>query len=256
MVMQNVLYALLCALPLPISVLCQNAPTPRPVFEAASIKLDSKADGADSENTPGLLRAQMTLKRYIAYAYDVKDFQVRGGPNWIDLDHYDITAKLERIDPQRQSGVQIREALQKLLAERFQVTFHHESKEVGGYALTTAKGGLKLTPIADEEGGSHGTSSTGGRTRHLTATRVDMARVAAFLARETGSPVEDQTHIPGVYTFTLDWTRDDVESSPSDHDLLPPLFTRLQEKLGLRLEVRRVSVDILMIDSAERPSEN
>ena len=66
---------------MPVSVWCQDAPAPKPVFEAASIKLDPKADGADSENTPGLLRAQMTLRRYIAYAYDVRDFQVKGGPN-------------------------------------------------------------------------------------------------------------------------------------------------------------------------------
>ena len=79
--MRNVLCALLCALPMPISVRCQGAPALKPVFDVVSIKLDPKADGADSENTPGLLRAQMTLKRYIAYAYDVKDFQVKGGPN-------------------------------------------------------------------------------------------------------------------------------------------------------------------------------
>ena len=102
--MRNVLCTLLCALPLPISVRGQTAPAPKPVFEAASIKLDPKVEGADSENTPGLLRAQMTLKRYIAYAYDVKDFQVMGGPNWIDLDHYEITAKLEQVDPQRPGG--------------------------------------------------------------------------------------------------------------------------------------------------------
>jgi len=252
--MRSVLCALLCALPLPISVRCQNAPVPKPVFETASIKLNPQAEGADSENTPGLLRAQMTLKRYIAYAYDVKDFQVRGGPGWIDLDHYDITAKLERLDPQRQDGVQIREALQTLLADRFQLTFHHESKETGGYALLTANGGFKLTPVADE--GNHGTSSKGGGTRRLTATQVDMARVAAFLARETGSPVEDQTHIPGVFTFTLEWARDDFRSSSEEHDALPSLFTALQEKLGLRLEARRVPVDLLMIDRAERPSKN
>jgi uncharacterized protein (TIGR03435 family) len=184
----------------------------------------------------------------------VKDFQVRGGPSWIDLDHYDITAKLERVDPQRQGSIQIREALKTLLAERFQLMFHHESKEMGGYALMTAKGGFKLTPVADE--GNHGTSSKGGGTRQLTATGVDMARVAAFVARETGSPVEDQTHIPGVYTFTLEWARDDFKSSSPEHDALPSLFAALQEKLGLRLEARKVPVDLLIIGRAERPSEN
>ena len=254
MFMRNALCALLCALPLPIFVRCQTAPAPKPVFEVASIRLNAKADGADSEDTPGLLRAQMTLKRYIAYAYDVKDFQVRGGPKWIDVDHYDITAKLERVDSQRPGRTQIREALQALLADRFQLTFHHESKETGGFALITAKGGFKLTPVADE--GNHGTRSKGGLTRQLTATQVDMGRVAAYLARETGSPVEDQTHIPGVYTFTLEWARDDFKRSSPEEATLPSLFTALQEKLGLRLEVRKVPVDFLIIDRAERPSEN
>jgi uncharacterized protein (TIGR03435 family) len=252
--MRNVLCAFLCALPLPISVRCQSAPPPKPVFEAASIKLDSQADGEDSENSPGLLRAQMTLKAYIAYAYDVKDFQVRGGPSWIDLDHYAITAKLERVDPRRPGGSQVREALQTLLAERFQLTFHHEPKEMSGYALMTAKGGFKLTPVTDE--GNHGTSSKGRLARQLTATQVDMRRIAAFLAGETGSPVEDQTHIPGVYTFTLEWARDDFKSSSPEQVALPSLFAALQEKLGLRLEARRVPMDLLIIDSAERPSEN
>ena len=252
--MRNVLCVLLCALSMPVSVWCQDAPAPKPVFEAASIKLDPKADGADSENTLGLLRAQMTLKRYIAYAYGVKDFQVMGGPNWIDSDHYAIAAKLERVDPRRPGGIQLREALQTLLAERFQLKFHHESKEIGGYALTAAKGGFKLTPVAD--GGNHGTSSRGGLTRQLTATQVDMERVAAFLARETGSPVQDQTHISGLYTFTLEWARDDLKSSSPEQPALPSLFAAIQEKLGLRLEGRKVPVDLLIIDSAAPPSEN
>jgi uncharacterized protein (TIGR03435 family) len=124
---------------------------------------------------------------------------------------------------------------------------------MGGYALVTAKGGFKLTPVAD--GGNHGTSSKGEVTRQLTATQVDMGRVAAFLTRETGSPVEDQTHIPGVYTFTLEWERDFKSSSP-EQAALPSLFTALQEKLGLRLEARRVPMDVLNIDSVERRSEN
>jgi uncharacterized protein (TIGR03435 family) len=77
------------------------------------------------------------------------------------------------------------------------------------------EGRFKLTPAADD--GSHVTSSKGGRTQQLTATRVDMERVFAFLARETGSPLEDQTHIPGVYTFKSEWAREDFRSpTPED----------------------------------------
>src|ERR1700744_5623921 len=68
---------------------------PKPEFAAASIRLDPKADGSDSNNGPGLLRAQMPLRRFIAYAYNVKPYQVSGGPNWADVEHYVILAKLE-----------------------------------------------------------------------------------------------------------------------------------------------------------------
>jgi uncharacterized protein (TIGR03435 family) len=245
----------LCALLTPIAAAwCQTAPLAKPVFEAASIKLDPGADGADSDSTPGLLRAQMTLKRFIAYAYDVRDFQVVGGPNWIGLDHYDIIAKLEKVDPQRPGDVQIREALEALLTERFQLSFHHESKEVSGYALTLAKAGLKLTPVADKN--NHSMNSKGGLTRTLTATQADMPRVAAFLARETGSPVEDRTHVAGVYSFTLEWARDDFRSSNPEQASLPTLFTAIQEQLGLKLESRKLPLDLLVVDRAERPSEN
>jgi uncharacterized protein (TIGR03435 family) len=250
--MRTVLFALLCAVPLPMDLWCQDEP--KPVFEAATIKLDANADGSDSETTPGLLRAQMTLRDYIAYAYGVKESQVRGGPNWVNQTHYDITAKLARVNPQRLAGTEIREALQTLLADRFKLVFHRESKEVGGFALLTAKTGLKLTPVADT--GNHRTSATGSLSRQLTATQVDMGGIAAFLERETGSPVSDQTHIPGVFTFTLEWTRDDSRNPTPEQAPLPSVFTALQERLGLRLEARKVPVDVLVIDSAEPPSEN
>jgi uncharacterized protein (TIGR03435 family) len=119
---------------------------------------------------------------------------VKGGLNWVGADHHSITAKLERADPQRPDAVRIREAPQTLLAKRFQLRFHRESREMGEFELMTAKGGFKLTPVADE--GNHSVSSKGGLTRQVSATQVDMTRVAAILARETGSPAEDQRRIP------------------------------------------------------------
>jgi uncharacterized protein (TIGR03435 family) len=241
---------------------------PKPAFAVASIKLDPKADGADSEPGPGLLRAQMTLARFIAMAYDVKPYQVTGGPNWTDAEHYDILAKLEHAGEEalapdstpRQradaNNARIRAALQDLLAERFQLKFHRESKEMPCYALTAAKGGFKLKPL--EGGGEHGTTSKGdGARRTLIATGVDMGRLVAFLSRQVDRPVVDLTHIQGFYTFTLEWMPDDLKTAASsDQPSLPCIFTALQEKLGLKLEPQKASVELLMIDSAERPSEN
>ncbi len=243
-------------------------PALKPAFVAATIKLDPKADGTDSETTPGLLRAQMTLKHFITYAYDLKQYQVTGGPSWADLEHYAITAKLENTGEdalpadatsrQRSeaNGARIRAALQDLLIERFQLKFHHETRSMPAYALTVAKGGFKLQEAAGSGGG--GTNSKGsGNTKTFTGTRIDMGRFATFLSRQVDRPVFDHTEVAGVYTFTLDWTPDDLKTvASSDQPPLPSLFTILQEKLGLKLEPKREPVDIIVMDSAQRPPDN
>jgi uncharacterized protein (TIGR03435 family) len=241
---------------------------PKPTFAVASIKLDPKADGADSEPGPGLLRAQMTLTRFVAMAYEVKPYQVTGGPSWIDTEHYDILAKLEHAGEEalppdstpRQRAeantARLHAALQSLLDERFQLKFHRETKEMPCYALLVAKGGFKLQESKNHT--EHGTNSHGaGNGRSLVATGVDMGRLAAFLARQVDRPVVDMTHIQGFYDFTLAWTPDDLKNGDAtDHPALPSLFTAVQEKLGLKLESQKAPVELLVIDSAARPSEN
>ena len=240
----------------------------KPAFEEASIKLDMNLEGADVDTSPGLLRSQMTLRRYIAYAYDMRPYQVIGGLPWMDSEHYAIVAKLENprvgsaaaSSPRQESDSeesQIRTALQQLLADRFQLKFHRESKDLPGYALAVAKGGLKIKEVPAGDGSD--TSSHGnGTTRKLSATRVNMPGFAAYLSRQLSRPVVDQTHVAGYYTFTLEWTPDELKPiAPSDQQPLPSLFTALQEQIGLKLESQHAApVEILAIDSAERPSEN
>ncbi|MGA7239680.1 MAG: TIGR03435 family protein [Bryobacteraceae bacterium] len=262
--MRSAIVALLLISPLLHAQTAEQKPT----FAVASIKLDPKADGADSEPGPGLLRAQMTLARFIATAYDVKPYQVTGGPNWIDAEHYDILAKLEHAGeealppdstPRQRADAnseRLRLALQALLDDRFQLKFHRETKEMPCYALTVAKGGFKLQESPNT--GEHGTQSkSNGNGRTLVATGVDMGRLVAFLARQVDRPVVDMTHIQGLYDFTLAWTPNDLKAAgASDQPALPSLFTALQEKLGLKLESQRALVELLVIDNAERPSEN
>lgn len=233
----------------------------KPAFETASIKMTNPTGGgghSHEHDGPGLLRASMTLKSYIMAAYNVKPYQIVGGPAWIDATTYDIVAKLERADDNRAAAgePQIHAALQGLLAERFQLKFHHETKEMPAYALAVAKSGFALKPVA---GGSDcGTSSKGnGTSINFIATCVDMTQFAGYLARVLRQPVSDETHLQGLYSFKLEWTPDDLKTAaPSDQPTLPSLFTVLQEKLGLRLETKKVPVEILVVDSAERPSEN
>lgn len=246
---------------LPVAWLyCQTA---QPQFEAASIKMTAPTGGgghSHEHDTPGMLRASMTLKSYIISAYGVA--QVAGGPAWIDDTTYDIVAKLDlpektlaALTPQQRED-QLHAAMQALLAERFHLKAHRETREEPGYALTAAKRGSKLQPAPDN---SHcGSNSKGdGNIVTLTATCIDMREFAWFLAHQTKMPVNDQTQLAGTYTFSLEWTPDDLKTiANSDRPALPSLFTVLEEKLGLKLESRKIPVDVIVVDGAERPTEN
>ncbi len=243
----------------------------KPVFEVASIKMVRATGGSghsDENSDPGLLHGSMTLKSYIMAAYNIKTYQVTGGPNWVDDSTYDIVAKLDMAElPKLPANLtagrraaaeeeRLHIALQGLLATRFQLKLHHETKEMPAYALTIAKSGFKLKETSETTG--CGTNSKGnGTSINFTATCVDTAKFASYLARVTRQPVSDETHLHGTYSFRLEYVPDDLKTAAStDQPALPSLFTVLQQKLGLRLEQKKVPVDIIVVDSAERPSEN
>jgi uncharacterized protein (TIGR03435 family) len=246
---------------LAISAVVWAQTAPKPVFEAASIKMSRATGGSghsDENDDPGLLRGSMTLKSYIVTAYNVKPYQVIGGPNWIDDSTYDIVAKLERAgdNPAAAGEPQVHVALQALLADRFQLKLHHEAKEMPAYALTVAKSGFKLKETSETTG--CGTRSKGnGTSINFTATCVEMSKFAGYLARVLRQPVSDETQVHGAYSFGMEYVPDDLKTAAStDQPALPSLFTVLQQKFGLRLERKKVPVDIIVVDSAERPSEN
>jgi uncharacterized protein (TIGR03435 family) len=259
-------FAILNLLMIPTAAWAQAQET-KPVFEAASVKPAGPMQGhSHSHSSPGLLQSSMTLKRYIMMAYDVKEYQVTGGPNWMDLDGYAIVAKLEnrgeeglpgKDTPRLRAAAEVARmnaALQALLAERFQLKIHRETKSMPAYGLTVAKSGFKLKQVTGE--GGSGTSSNGSETgRKMTGTRVGMTTLAAFLSRQMDRPVTDQTHIQGFYIFTLEWTPDDLKGSSSDAARGPSIFTALQE-LGLKLEPQKAPVEIIVVDSAEKPTGN
>lgn len=223
----------------------QNATTPEPQFEVASIKPSAPGSRGPTIFNPTRERFAIngiTTKGLIAYAYDVRDFQVSGGPSWVGSAEYDIVAK-----PQGEaSGQRILAMARGLLAERFNLTLHHESKEMPVLALAVAKGGPRLQPSA----GTGGPEVRGGRGR-LVARNVTMGLLAAQLAgRVLDRPVLDRTGIAGEFDINLEWTPD--ESS----DLGPSIFTALQEQLGLKLESQKGVVDVLVVDHVERPSAN
>jgi uncharacterized protein (TIGR03435 family) len=213
----------------------------------------------------------VSLKMLIQTAYDLRGpdagQRISGGPGWLDSTRYDVEAKAA----DSVSETDLKRMLQSLLAERFQLALHRETREMPGYTLVVAKGGPKLKEAeGDEE--QKGLWQRGGGP--LTGQAASMQTLAQALAGRLGRPISDGTGLTGSYDFTLTWTPDESEQAALQSTLanLPPeiaaqfsrnrdpngpsLFTALQEQLGLRLEPQKKRVEVLVIDHAEQPSAN
>ena len=229
--------------------------TKKAAFEVAAIR-PSKDDGNHSSNSDkDLYRTHnLTLKELIARAYDVDISLVSGGPNWVDSDSFDITA---RIPPEfaDQTRDKLPQMIESLLAERFQLVVHREPKQVPGYALVLTKKGSKMEPAKPDEKGS-GTST---HNTHLTAHNLTMEAFARYLTRnrEIGMPVVDKTGLTGSFNFELEWKPDQLQGKPeASADDRPSIFTAMQQGLGLELKSARVTIVTVVIDRAEKPQEN
>ncbi len=260
--MRNQLVTSFCAVLCSWSAFGQAAP-PTPAFEVASIKLNDSGDrGSRTNSTNGEVRMQNSpLKGIIMGAYDVRDYSF-SGPDWLSTVRFDITAKLPPSDaekiPKEQRQQARRIMMQKLLAERFKLVTHTETKTLSGYALVVAKKGPKLTPAASKAG----TSISNGNDR-LDGQGMSMANLATLLGNQLQGPVADMTGLAGRYDIKLEWSLDDGKAGGGDSDgkaatdSRPSIFTALQETLGLRLETRKIPVEILVVDHVERtPTEN
>jgi uncharacterized protein (TIGR03435 family) len=214
-------------------------------FEAASVKPNTSGSGrSSSHSTSGQLVADnMSLRDYIRVAFGVRDYQI-SGPDWLSAAKFDIVAKF----PPHTGDPQLGPRLQKLLADRFKLMVHRESKEFPVYALVVAKGGPKLEKAADK--GEH---STNTHNSHMTGKGMTMARLAEYLARQMDRPVVDSTELKGEYDLTLEWTPDEAGADAAG----PTLLTALQQQLGLKLQPSKAPIELLVVDSVERkPVEN
>lgn len=234
-----------------------------PAFEAAAIKVNNSGKpGSGISSYPARIKViNSTLKFCVEVAWNVKDFQVAGAGGWMDTDRYDIDAVAANPFTQEESRIMMR----ALLADRFGLVVHSETQDRPGYVLVAGRNGPKLPPPIEDPSVMFSRTPAGDRT--LTATSISMKRFAEALSTALGSIVVDQTGVEGKYDVSFQWTPDSSEprmsksgeplpAPPSDAVPGPSIFTALQEKLGLKLESRRVPVEVIVIERASRPTEN
>ena len=269
------------------------AQTPAPTFDVASVKPNKSGEGGTRIMfQPGgrFVATHIDLKSLIRLAYDVQDFQISGGPSWINSDKYDIEARgaapdmgamRDMTEEQRKAANDLRkQMIRALLADRFKLTIRKESKDAPIYALVVAKGGPKIKELPPEvktpgedpkempDKPDPKRPMRGGMRMgrgEINSMGIKLSFLADNLSGQVGRKVIDQTGLKGDYTFELKWTPDESQGQgfkgpgdgpPPPDANGPSIFTALQEQLGLKLESQKGPVDLLVIDHAEKASEN
>jgi uncharacterized protein (TIGR03435 family) len=253
-----------------------------PAFEVASVKPNKSGDPNGSTNfQPGgrYTARNMAVRALIREAYRLQGFQIVGGPDWVASDRFDIQAKAEGDLPDSADGGPPQALflmLRRLLAERFKLTVHNETRELPVYALVMTRSDGKMGPQLREPaidcrtfdfrnspipppGGFCGGIQTGpGRFVGKGAT---MRQLALNLSPRVARIVLDRTGLSGPFDLDLEWTQAAVAPDPPAAggppavDVGPSIFTALQEQLGLKLESQKGPVDVLVIDRVEHPTE-
>lgn len=293
-----------------LPLFCQkDAPAPV-AFEVASVKPAAaqpggrggmiRIQGGPGTRDPGRITyTNIPLTLLLTLAYDVKNFQVKA-PSWMESERYDITAKV----PQGATKEQTALMLQNLIADRFHLTLHHESKEMQGYELNVAKTGSKLKesapedPAANQPGApppsgppgppkrdANGFPQLAGRgllimmdmtpkgpVAKLSAKSQPLSELIRLLGNQLRVPIVDHTGLPAKYDFTLEYAPDmagmggpppppsgtaPASGTAQVDETGPDIMTAMREQLGLKLDSKKLPVDLLIIDKAERvPTEN
>jgi uncharacterized protein (TIGR03435 family) len=237
---------------------------PRPKFEAFDVATIKRTPEGTlgrffkMDGTHRWIATNFTLKEMIGLGYDLNPKTISGGPAWMETVHFDIEAVPPGdVAPNRAEQMRM---LRSLLTERFKLTFHRRPKEYSIYELTVAKGGPKLkesTAAADAP--SSVINVVYPQSIKLPARNATMEDFVAMLGRAAlDRPVVDKTGLKGRYDFDLEWAPDSsqfggaIPEASSDASA-PPLFTAVQEQLGLKLEATRGPVQELVVDGAAMP---
>lgn len=265
-----------------------------PKYEVATIKPSS--GGSEGRmmmmfSPDGVSTSGVPLQMVVREAFRVEDDRIVGAPAWVKTNRYDIQAKVAPEDAPKLEKLKIdqrRSMFLPLLEERFNLKYHHETRELPGYALIVAKGGPKMKPsevqedakpsaAADSRPGDPPGTASGQKHSlrmmgpgHVEAQEANMQVLAQILSHQLGRTVVDKTGLSGNYDYTLNWTPDNEppqmpgggpEGGPPRNDggnneAGPSLLTALQEQLGLKLQSEKGEVDVIVIDHIDLPSEN
>ena len=227
-------------------------------YEVSSIKPNNSGPGNSSGDFGPHLRAtNYTLKSLILLAYSIPEFQLIGGPDWIGTLRFDIEAKTADDGVQPLGPEQIFSLLRSLLRDRFQLKVHRETREGEVFNLVVGKNGSKLKETVDKGAPRSGGVGGGPDTAEMTGTGNSIEDLIRRLAAQVERPVIDKTNLTGRFDFKLTFNPRPLVSADSPRQsAAPDIFTALQEQLGLKLESGRGPVEVLVIDSASKPTEN
>ena len=190
------------------------------------------------------------VKLLIRVAFQLQNAQITGGPAWLDSDRYDLEAKTGR--KEKPGPAEMAPLVQNFLADRLHLEVHREMRELTVSALVSEKNQKGKPKLKKSEAEQAAMNTHGGPGKsQLVGVAVSMEALALYVGNRLGRIVVNQTGLADTYDFTLEWSPDEAADSPA-----PSLVTAVREQLGLKLESQKSSVEVLVIDNIQRPSEN
>ncbi len=237
-------------------------PKLEPGYEVATIKPTPPDEQGSGFTLQGrhLVARNFTVEGLITLAYNLHETQVIGGPEWMKSEHFDMD-----VLPDHEglpSLEQARGIVRKLLADRFALKFHNDTKELSVYVLSVGKTGPKLTKSSSDPKSPPGMGGPPGRFMMRNGSMLEFAQMMQGILDR---PVLDQTGLKDRYDLSLRWTPDESQyggrippqnADASAADAPPPLFTAIQEQLGLKLEATKAPAKVMVIESVQKPSAN
>jgi len=226
-----------------------------PKIEVTSVKMNTsyRASAGNRFDPQRMSWTNVSLRQLVEAAYSVQDYQLAGGPSWMDADRWDIAATTN-IPTKSSEKFKL---LQSLLADRFHLIIQREIRNLPLYRLVIGKGGTKLSEAKPGQTDPAQRGTTVGRGS-ISAKQTSMSTFVYFLSGELRQPIVDDTGLKGEYDFDLTWSPTEMPDAKSEaaEQVASSVFAAVQEQLGLRLQPSRGPVEVLVVASVQKPSAN